>query len=85
MTALIVNLETDLCALWRHYNGIRSTFLVHPTPALMDERLEAFKPYCIKLVGKGWEKVLPVAMERERRSCVAALNAARLSDGGRFG
>jgi hypothetical protein len=82
MTAPLHRLCTDASTPWARYNAIRGAFMERPTPARMDARLDAFKPFYIKLVGKGWQELLPAAMERERAACVALLNAAR-GQGGR--
>jgi hypothetical protein len=82
MTATIIRLEVDKAALWTAYNEIRAAFLAHPTPAGMDARMAAFRPFFIKLVGKGWQDTIGEAMERERMACVTLLNAARGRQGG---
>ena len=48
----------------------------------MDDRMAAFKPFFIKLVGQGWQDGIDEAMERERRACVEVLNAGRQRAGG---
>lgn len=81
MTAELHRLETDKQALWDRYNAVRAAFLAHPTPAGMDERMAAFKPFFIKLVGQGWQDTIDEAVERERRACVQLLNATRVAGG----
>lgn len=85
MTATIIRLQADKHALWAAYNAVRTAFLAHPTPAGMDARMAAFKPFYIKLVGKGWEQDIEAATERERMACVTLLNAARGRQGGFHG
>jgi hypothetical protein len=82
MGAELHRLQTDPHALWAIWRDARLALIAHPTPARFDACLEAFRPYYIKLVGKGWQDGIEAAMAEERQRCGEIVSRGRVVQGG---
>jgi hypothetical protein len=78
MTAQLHRLETDAHALWLAWRDTRLALIAHPTLARFDACIKAFRPYYIKLVGKGWQDGIEAARTEERRRCGEILSRGRV-------